>query len=231
MNATDSIQKARLLTATESGAAIKIFREMRQWSQEQLAAISGLNVRTIQRIEQGAQGSLDTRRALASVFDFEDIDVLSQPFTVPTTEDMQAAKEKFDRENISLVAHPLTTGKQLAHLVESCTMDMSEAAFELAREADEAFASLIDYFREYRDCVDLYSESQKFAVYDELQSSIDSLRTLGVSLCYAVRTVQLTLGEAFECEPMPTTALYVVAFPFGKEPTEFATPKSVGVRL
>ncbi|KAG0755674.1 hypothetical protein G6F22_020533 [Rhizopus arrhizus] len=42
----------RLLTAAEVGACIRQFRQLRHWSQEQLAEISGLNVRTVQRVEQ-----------------------------------------------------------------------------------------------------------------------------------------------------------------------------------
>ena len=148
MNTTEHPPQARLLTLVELAALIKLFREMRQWSQEQLAAISGLNVRTIQRVEQGEPASLDTRRAVARAFDFEDIDALSKPYTIPTVEEIKAAKETFERENVTLTATPLTTGKQLAKLVESCTMDLSEPAFELTREQDEAFAALIDYFRD-----------------------------------------------------------------------------------
>ncbi|EOX7330873.1 helix-turn-helix domain-containing protein [Pseudomonas aeruginosa] len=80
MSATEHAQQSRLLTPTELAACIKLFREMRQWSQEQLSAISGLNVRTIQRVEQGQVASLDTRRALARAFELEDIDALNKPF-------------------------------------------------------------------------------------------------------------------------------------------------------
>jgi len=229
MNTTE--QQARLLTAAELAFLIKVFREMRQWSQEQLATISGLNVRTIQRSEKGQPASLDTRRALARAFEFEDIDALSKPFTVPTEKELEAAKEAFDRENVTLMAAPLTIGKQLAKLAESCTMESSEPAFELTREADEVFAALVDYVRDYRDCADAYAESQKFEVYDQMQSSIDTLRTLGVSLCYAVRKVKVTWGLVSDSKPTPATILYVVAFPLGQEPEQFATPKSAGIRL
>jgi len=72
---------------------------------------------------------------------------------------------------------------------------------------------------------------QKFEVYDEMQSGIDTLRALGVSLCYATRKVQVEWGMDSDSKPMPATVLYVVAFPLGKEPEQFATPKSGGIRL
>lgn len=182
MNATESTQQVRLLTPAELALCIKLFREMRQWSQEQLAAISGLNVRTIQRVEQGVSANLDTRRTLAGAFEFEDIDALNKPLTIPSEEELKAAKNKFDREHVTLTAIPLITGKQLAKQAETCTMDQSESAFELTRESDETFAALGDDFRDYRDCADAYSETRKFEVYDEMQSHIDALKTPGVSL-------------------------------------------------
>ncbi|WP_370559629.1 helix-turn-helix domain-containing protein [Edwardsiella tarda] len=44
-------------------------RLARAWSQEQLADMSGLSTRTVQRIENGEQPSLETLSALAAVFD------------------------------------------------------------------------------------------------------------------------------------------------------------------
>ena len=48
---------------------IRKLREDRGWSQEQLAEISGLSVRTIQRIESGGRASLETLKCLAAVFE------------------------------------------------------------------------------------------------------------------------------------------------------------------
>ncbi|MFZ1872392.1 MAG: 2TM domain-containing protein [Chania sp.] len=47
---------------------IKQLRLSRAWSQEQLAELSSLSVRTIQRIENGEQASLETLSAIAAVF-------------------------------------------------------------------------------------------------------------------------------------------------------------------
>ncbi|WHI49735.1 2TM domain-containing protein [Microbulbifer sp. MLAF003] len=50
---------------------IRKLRLQRGWSQEQLARISGLNIRTIQRIERGQNPSLESRKALAAVFEID----------------------------------------------------------------------------------------------------------------------------------------------------------------
>ena len=48
---------------------LRELRVSRQWSQEQLAKLSGLNLRTIQRLESGAHISTESLRALAAVFE------------------------------------------------------------------------------------------------------------------------------------------------------------------
>lgn len=71
----------------------------------------------------------------------------------------------------------------------------------------------------------------RLPVYDELQSHIDALTALGVSLRYAERKMQVKWGMEEDAKPMAVSVLYVVAFPLGKEPDQFATPKSAGIRL
>jgi transcriptional regulator with XRE-family HTH domain len=231
MTTEQKTQECRLLIPAELAAMTRMFREMRRWSQEQLADLSGLNVRTIQRVEQAMPASLDTRRAVARAFGFEDIDVFSKPLLPPSDEAVKAAKEKFEREYVILAAHPLTTGRQLAKLAEASTMDLSEPAFEMGREAEQSFAELVDYFREYRGCADMYIESGKFEIYDALQAHIDNLLRLQVSLRHAERKVQLKVGsDAKDTTPMSVTILYVIAFQLGQEPTEFATPRTGELR-
>lgn len=50
---------------------IQKLRLQRGWSQEQLAEVSGLSVRTIQRLERGQPGSLESMNALAAVFEID----------------------------------------------------------------------------------------------------------------------------------------------------------------
>ncbi len=50
---------------------VKRLRKEHNWSQEQLATLSGLSTKTIQRIESGQSASLETQKCLASVFEIE----------------------------------------------------------------------------------------------------------------------------------------------------------------
>lgn len=70
---------------------IKKLREQKHWSQEQLSILSGISIRTIQRIESGDRASLESLKALAAVFD-TDIETLQKEIIVidKTTEDWKA---------------------------------------------------------------------------------------------------------------------------------------------
>ena len=48
---------------------VKQLRNNRAWSQDQLASVSGLSHRTIQRIENEGRCSLDSKMAIAAAFD------------------------------------------------------------------------------------------------------------------------------------------------------------------
>ncbi|TAJ91506.1 MAG: helix-turn-helix domain-containing protein [Gammaproteobacteria bacterium] len=50
---------------------VRKLRLQRGWSQSQLAEMAGVTSRTIQRIEQGQKSSLETSKALASVFEVD----------------------------------------------------------------------------------------------------------------------------------------------------------------
>lgn len=50
-------------------ARLKRMREARGWTQEQLAEITGLNARTVQRVEASGKAAPETGMALASVLD------------------------------------------------------------------------------------------------------------------------------------------------------------------
>lgn len=56
-------------TNTTNLRDIKKLRLERHWSQEQLAEMSGLSIRTIQRIENGENAGLESLKSLAAVFE------------------------------------------------------------------------------------------------------------------------------------------------------------------
>ena len=64
---------------------IKRWRQERQWSQEHLAHLAGIGLRTLQRVENGEPASSETLRALAAAYD---VDVMA----LMVDEDAQALR-------------------------------------------------------------------------------------------------------------------------------------------
>jgi len=63
---------------------VRKLRLQRGWSQEQLAQLSGLNIRTIQRIERGQSAGLESLKSLAAVFEVPFTDLQTQDDTMNT---------------------------------------------------------------------------------------------------------------------------------------------------
>ncbi|MEM9494753.1 MAG: helix-turn-helix domain-containing protein [Pseudomonadota bacterium] len=58
---------------------LKSLREERRWSQEELAGIAGIGVRTVQRIEKGKSASRATLSSLAAAFDVDAAALAMEP--------------------------------------------------------------------------------------------------------------------------------------------------------
>lgn len=215
----------RNLTPEELAILIRSFREMRQWSQEQLAEISGLSGRTVQRTENGEPSSLDTRRALARAFGAEDIDLFNKPYAIPTAEELAAAKEQFEKEHVTLQLERVTTGKQLGRLVEQSSASLFSEAVALTAEAEKEFAALTDYCREYVDSADLYSSEGKLDVYKDFGEMLTRLKDEGFSVVAAMREAEVRWGPSAKGVEM--RVLYVVAFPAGEEAETIVVERAV----
>lgn len=65
-----------------NAALVKQLRSEKFWSQDELAIASGLNLRTVQRIEKEATASLQSKKALAGAFGIavKDLEYQESPF-------------------------------------------------------------------------------------------------------------------------------------------------------
>jgi transcriptional regulator with XRE-family HTH domain len=60
---------------------IRAAREQRAWSQEHLAEVTGLSLRTVQRVEISGAASFETARALAAVFEVPVMMLRAEPLS------------------------------------------------------------------------------------------------------------------------------------------------------
>jgi transcriptional regulator with XRE-family HTH domain len=90
---------------------IQKLRLQRGWSQEQLADLSGLSVRTVQRLERGQTASVESLKALASTFEI-DFASLKEP-----TMD-QPAGSNVRRDEALALAHVRRVKAFYGHLIQ-----------------------------------------------------------------------------------------------------------------
>lgn len=86
------------MTFKTDNAKIKRWREERHWSQEHLADLAGVGLRTIQRIESGEQASAESLKALASAYQ---VDVTAL-YIDPQSEAVAIVKAKNKKANAAL---------------------------------------------------------------------------------------------------------------------------------
>ncbi len=82
-----------------NSAKVIELRKSKHWSQEQLADACGINLRTIQRVENTGKGSVETVRALASVFEIDAEDMIVKPQQEKPLSPFEAIKSAFIRFN------------------------------------------------------------------------------------------------------------------------------------
>jgi transcriptional regulator with XRE-family HTH domain len=82
---------------------VRKLRLQKAWSQEQLAQMSGLSVRTIQRIERGQACGLESIKSLAAVFQVPVTDLTEQdPEDSQKEQDMPATAKLADDEALAI---------------------------------------------------------------------------------------------------------------------------------
>ncbi|MBI4469190.1 MAG: helix-turn-helix transcriptional regulator [Acidobacteria bacterium] len=90
---------------------IRKLREARHWTQEELAVVAGVDVRTIQRAESGQPLRIDTMKAIAAGFDTT-IELISV-----SEEQIQLAIKEFEKNYKIVYIQPVNRGAELSRFL------------------------------------------------------------------------------------------------------------------
>ncbi|MBU2881131.1 helix-turn-helix domain-containing protein [Psychrosphaera sp. B3R10] len=93
---------------------VKSLRQKNNWSQEQLAQLSGLNIRTIQRAEKGESVGVETLKALASVFNVDINELKSKNHCENRSHEIPV---EFEREKLEKAAKAEVQSKKEFYLL------------------------------------------------------------------------------------------------------------------
>lgn len=225
----------RILKPAELALLCKLQRTWRGWSQETLAELSGLTVRTVQRVEAGQPVGLDTRRALAAAWEAPDIDCLNKPTVFPTVEEVRQQEKKRLEDlaaNYFTVDMSRADGRGIARLLVDCEavlVTLAEGLEEKA-EVEDAFALVSDYVRDFLDIVQDVPATERLTCADELQRLIADLARHGVTLLAGKRAVPVRFAGG-KNPRRDLTILYVLAAPKGKESAVVHVDKRVQLKF
>ena len=222
---TQQLTKEIEFTPEFIAGIMRNFREKSKWSQEQLAEIAKVNIRTIQRMEKALPSSLDSRRAVAGAFGFKNIDVFEAPLVVPDEEAINTQQSEFKETHLQFSAKKISSGKEMSILAENSQMDITDKSCDMSPAAELYLAALIDNFRDYRECISEMTESDKINLYKVFQKHIDELSKESVALVYANANVPIKWGDDVKAKPLKHSVVYFVVAGVGREPETIAIPK------
>jgi transcriptional regulator with XRE-family HTH domain len=213
----------RMLLTKELAELVIYSRNQKGWTQDILAEVTKLSLRTIQRVEKGEPSSLDTRRALAIGFELDDIDHFNKPMSLPDFEKIRQNQEKLDSETVTKSLEIICSGRLLREIIESCDAFAFHQLTELPQDVEQIYADLQDYIRDYRDVHSEYSANLKLEVNKDLERLIDDIIkndfTIGF---YTRRFIKETQTENYEFH-----SFHLVIGPIATFPEVVRVPKRV----
>lgn len=215
------------------GFWVRMLRQTQDLSQDALAVASGLTIRTIQRVEAGAQASLTTRRCLARGLGYPNVDVFDDPsFIANVTSFLEAqqaavlrAEEARYPDHLKLETVELTSGAQLAELVGrvsawvfNCDDDVTEAGHAMA-------ATLFDMLRDYLDIWEDLSHSNRLETHRDFSELLAGMSEHGVRAYHAIRKTSIVGRSWADKTPMAVTIGYICVLPEDQKAMHLMVPK------
>jgi transcriptional regulator with XRE-family HTH domain len=217
------------------GFWIRCIREAQHMSQDALAVSSGLDVRTIQRIEAGNAVSVTTRRCLARGLGYDNPDIFDDPEFAANVHSVlegaqtinQEALDKQHPEHVRVKTERVPNGAALGRFADLANAVMLTADDDISPEAKRAAAALFDYIRDLLDIGDDASCSDKLEYHESLESMLRDLEEMGTAAYSAFRHVKLTGENWSNKTPLQLTIGYLTVVPTQKALDAMFVPRRV----
>jgi transcriptional regulator with XRE-family HTH domain len=213
----------------------RCIRETSHWSQEALAASSGLDPRTIQRIEAGKPVSTTTRRALARGLGYDNADVFDDPEFIKAVhalfDDLQKMQDeevqKQFPDHVRVTVTRVSTGETMAKLAYDSDCYLFNSDDAISPEAKEIAASIFDYMRDLGDVGDEVSFANKLSYQRELDGMLKELEGHGTACYIASRAIKAVGAHWIDKTPIPLTIGYLTVVPAENILTEMMVPRRI----
>lgn len=168
------------------GEIVKKVRKQQGWSQEEFAGLSGIAVRTIQRIEAGERANIDTVRGIAATFNLDTSALL--PLNAPMPRHEFAALEAKIRQQASQIEKEINVlpqiqnGKEL--LSAAAAFDVLKTDYPPPRTPEEGgvIAAVLETVRDYGDMHGELDPRTEIEVVVELDRQLAELSSFGLTV-------------------------------------------------
>ncbi|MEX1245047.1 MAG: helix-turn-helix transcriptional regulator [Thermoanaerobaculia bacterium] len=175
-------------------------REERHWTQEELAAASGVDVRTIQRAEAGSPLLLETLKSLASAFNTS-VDDLSA-----SEKDIEKKLAEFRNRYTLIPMQRVDNGADLGGLLGTSAYHFNKFGQFTEEQADEISMFEQEVF-DWGEIWDEFGPAQRREAEKSLNDSIARLRAADLSASASVKRKRLRPRDGGE--PLEMSFLYV----------------------
>lgn len=214
------------------GFWVRCIRTASKWSQEALAESSGLNLRTIQRIEAGQPASVTTRRSLARGLGYDNADVFDDPaFVAEVLKLLETAADHGEKErypdHLKLPAEPVRTGDALGRLIGASSAYVFNCDDELSDQVKEQAAALFDLLQDYGDVWSDLTHGDRLSASRSFDENLVEFEQHGARLYSATRATKIVGSMWTDKTPLPITIGYVTVVPKDREIGHIMVPKGV----
>lgn len=165
---------------------VRMFREAHHWTQEELAAASGVDVRTVQRAEAGRPLSVESLRAIAAAFDTT-LEVLSV-----SVEDFARTLAEFEQKYTIIDLTPIISGTDASFFMDSDAYQMQRIGYLSEAQAD----AVSEFEQDLKDWVDLWSDLEPVQRRDAectLDRQLENLHALDLAVSLGQSAMDLIL--------------------------------------
>jgi len=185
------------------GNNIRKYRELRHWTQEELAMAAGVDARTVQRAESGHALALESLRAIANAFETP-IEALSA-----SPEGLEAKIAEF-RRKYSVIDLNLVERSNLCDLFGADALWFQRRGTLTDKQAD-AIAEFEQHVKDWGDIWRDLEPIQKREAEKHLEQVLDQLVSLKLTVSAGSETMTLR-GDA-DSKPFYLSVLYVAVVP------------------
>lgn len=165
----------------ELAAIIKEFRAKRALTQEHLAQLSEVNIRTIQRLESTGACSQENLRAIAEAFDTDVKQLI---------EEAEARKalnpaflnvlEELTSKHVVVNLQEMNGPKDLLDCLAGCVGQITDFPNDLSDSETGLVGSALDFLKDFAEVESGLNPSEKIKMAEELNQSFTELKQVGI---------------------------------------------------